>query len=128
MINNYDYIIGILGSIVGYMFGKFDGFIYALITLCTIDYISGILAAGVKHELSSDIGFKGIAKKIMMFGLVGMAHVFDHELLGDTALLRDGVIFFYIANEGLSILENTVTIGLPVPDVLKEKLLGMKKS
>lgn len=119
-------IFSIVGAFLGYFLGDFDGFIHALLTVVIIDYVSGVLAAGVNHELSSSVGFRGIAKKIMMFTIVGLAHVIDFELLGHTAVLRDAVIFFYIANEGLSILENAVNIGIPIPESIRERLLGMK--
>ena len=124
--SDFDYLAAILGAITGYFFGGFDGFISALIVFAVLDYITGIFAAGVRHELSSSVGFRGIAKKITIFFLVGVAHIIDRELLGNTAFLRDAVLFFYLANEGLSILENAIDIGIPVPHVLKEKLLQFK--
>ena len=120
--SDFDYLAAILGAVTGYFFGGFDGFISALIAFAILDYITGIFAAGVRHELSSNVGFRGIAKKITIFFLVGVAHIIDRELLGNTAFLRDAVLFFYLANEGLSILENAIEIGIPVPQVLKEKL------
>ena len=121
-----DYLAAAIGACMGYFFGGLDGFITALIAFTILDYITGMFAAGVRHELSSSVGFKGIAKKITIFFLVGVAHIIDHELLGNTAFLRDAVLFFYLANEGLSILENAIEIGIPVPNVLKEKLLQFK--
>lgn len=120
-------IFPFLGALAGYFFGDFDGFIHALITLVILDYITGILAAIIKHELSSQTGFKGIARKITIFLIVGLAHVVDKELLGGTALLRDAAIFFYLANEGLSILENAIKIGIPIPDIMKEKFLSFRE-
>ena len=121
-----DTFIAGVGAVFGWFFGGFDGFIFALIAFCSMDYVTGVMAAGVKHQLSSAVGFKGIARKITIFVLVGIAHVIDRELLGHTALLRDAVIFFYLANEGLSILENAIVIGIPVPKILKDKLLQLK--
>ena len=115
-----------IGALIGWFIGDFDGFIFALIAFCFMDYITGVLAAGVQRELSSAIGFKGIAKKITIFVLVGIAHVTDKELHGHSAFLRDAVIFFYLANEGLSILENAIIIGIPIPEILKNKLLQIK--
>ena len=123
-----DIIFATIGASISYFFGGFDGFLHALIAFTILDYITGIFAAGVKHKLSSGIGFKGIAKKVTIFVLVGVAHIIDHELLGDTKLLRDAVLFFYLANEGLSIMENAITIGIPVPEVLKSKLLEFRDS
>lgn len=118
-----DFMASAIGASFGYFFGGFDGFMNALVAFVILDYISGIMAAIIRHELSSNVGFKGIARKITIFIIVGVAHVADRELLGGTALLRDAVLFFYLANEGLSILENAIEIGIPVPEVVKEKLL-----
>ena len=121
-----DIIFSAIGASLGYFFGGFDGFIHALIAFSILDYLTGILAAGVKHTLSSKVGFNGIARKLTIFIVVGVAHVIDRELLGGTALLRDAVLFFYLANEGLSILENAIEIGIPIPEIIKEKLLMFK--
>ena len=121
-----------IGVFIGWFFGEIDGFIYVLLACCFMDQITGLFAAGVKHELSSNVGFNGIARKITIFVLVGFANIIDEELLGhtalfnDTALIRNSVIFFYITNEGISILENAVVIGIPVPDFLTDKLLEFR--
>ena len=117
-----DWIVGFLGAVCGWFFGEFDGFLRALIVFTIVDYASGVIAAYVQKELSSAVGFKGILKKIMLFALVGIVNVLDREFLGNSDALRTAVVCFYLANEGISILENAVKIGLPVPDVLKEKL------
>ncbi|MBR1602167.1 MAG: phage holin family protein [Synergistaceae bacterium] len=117
-----DWIVGLLGAALGWFFGEFDGFLRALIVFTIVDYISGVIAAYVQKELSSAVGFKGILKKIMLFALVGVVNVLDREFLGNSDALRTAVVCFYLANEGVSILENAVKIGLPVPDILKEKL------
>ena len=121
-----DVIFGFLGVLFAWFFGSWDGIIKMLLAMCVIDYFTGVICAYLKHNLSSAVGFRGIAKKVTMFILVGIAHVIDRELLGQTALLRDAVIFFYLANEGLSILENAIIIGIPVPDALKSKLLQLQ--
>lgn len=123
----FDCLAAAIGASFGYFFGGVDGFIHALIAFTILDYITGLFAAGVQHRLSSNIGFKGIAKKVTIFVLVGVAHIIDHELLGDTKFLRDAVLFFYLANEGLSIMENAINIGIPVPEVMKEKLLQFRE-
>ena len=100
-----------------------DGFLYALIAFVAVDYITGVLRAIVEKQLSSRIGAHGIAKKVAIFLVVGIGHLIDFYLLGsDGAPLRTAVIFFYIANEGVSLLENATAIGLPVPDKLKDVL------
>ena len=127
--NEYiDYIAAGIGAGVGYFWGGFDGFIHALIVFTILDYITGIFAAGIRHELSSAKGFEGIKRKVTIFILVGVANIVERELLGGSKeLLRDGVACFYLANEGLSILENAIEIGIPIPDFLKEKLLEFHK-
>lgn len=102
--------------------GGFDGFLYALVVFVVMDYFTGILAAGVKNELSGEGVFKEIAKKVCIFVLVGVANIVDTQVLHDGAVIRTAVIFFYLANEGLTILENCAIIGLPVPDQLKAAL------
>ena len=122
----FDIFCAFIGGLFAWFFGSWDGLIKMLIALCFIDYSTGFISAYIQKKLSSAIGFRGIARKITMFALVGIAHVIDRELLGQTALLRDAVIFFYLANEGLSVLENAVVIGIPIPDALKSKLLQLQ--
>ena len=121
-----DWFCAAIGACVGYLFGGVDGLIHALLTLTILDYITGIAAAWVKKELSSNTGFTGIARKIGIFALVGVAHIVDKELLGDTRALRDAVLFFYLANEALSILENAHKLKIPLPDVLVKHLLQIR--
>ena len=120
---SFDGFCSVVGMITSYFFGGLDGLMHALFVLIAIDYVTGVFAAGIKRELSSSIGYKGIKRKVTILLLVGMAHVIDRELLGNTVLIRDGVICFYLANEGLSILENAIVIGVPAPEKLKELLL-----
>jgi toxin secretion/phage lysis holin len=114
--------IAALGGLLGWFIGGIDGFLYALIAFVVVDYLTGVLRAVVEKQLSSRIGAKGIAKKVAIFLVVGIAHLADVYLLGDGAVLRTAVIFFYIANEGVSLLENASAIGLPVPPRLKDVL------
>ena len=116
------YIMGIIGGFVGWFFGGFDLAIILLIVFIVIDYISGVASAYVNKTLSSSVGFKGIVKKIMIFLLVGMGHILDITVLGEGEMIRTAVIFFYVANEGLSILENCASLSLPIPEVLKKAL------
>ncbi|MGF3065771.1 phage holin family protein [Facklamia sp. P12950] len=117
-----------LGGYIGFYLGNVDAFIYTLLAFIIADYITGILRAGVEKKLSSSIGFKGIAKKIMIFIVVGIANLCDVNLLkGDGTIIRTAIIFFYIANEGLSILENSIAIGLPVPKKLQDMLKQLKE-
>ena len=112
-----------LGALLGWYLGGLDGFLYALIAFVVVDYITGVLRAIVEKKLSSRIGAHGIAKKVAIFLVVGIGHLIDTYLIGGMgAPLRTAVIFFYIANEGVSLLENATAIGLPVPDKLKDVL------
>lgn len=109
----------IFGSLIGFFLGDLDIFIYSLTAFVICDYISGIIRAGFERKLSSKIGFKGILKKIMIFIIVGIANICDKNLIKNQAMIRSSIIFFYIANEGLSILENALAMDLPIPKKLK---------
>lgn len=116
-------VIAAVGGVLGWYMGGMDGFLYALIAFSVVDYITGVLRAIVEKKLSSRIGAHGITKKVALFLVVGIGHLIDSYLLNGTgAPLRTAVIFFYIANEGISLLENAAAIGLPVPEKLKDVL------
>lgn len=110
------------GALLGTFLGGVDALIYTLLAFVVFDYITGVIAAAIEKALSSEVGWKGIAKKIFIFILVGLAHLLDTYVLGGTAVLRTACIFFYIANEGLSIIENASRLGLPIPAKLKDAL------
>jgi len=118
----------VAGGFVGWFLGGFDGFLYALITFVVIDYITGVLCAIIDKNLCSNIGAKGIFKKVLIFVLVGVGHIIDSNVIGaatsntEATILRTAVIFFYISNEGISILENAAHMGLPIPDKLRTVL------
>ena len=116
-----------LGGFIGWFLGGNDGFIYALLAFVVIDYITGIMCAIADKELSSEVGFKGICKKVLIFALVGIGNLLDIYILGQAGILRNVVIFFYLSNEGVSILENASHLGLPVPEKLKEILKQLHK-
>ena len=124
---NYKLIISSIGGILGVFLGGMDGLIYALLAFLVIDYVTGIMCAIDKKELSSSVGFKGIARKIIIFSLVGVANILDVYILGHVGVLRAAVIFFYLSNEGISILENTSKLGLPVPEKLQNILQQLNK-
>ena len=111
------------GLILSWFIGPLDNIMKLLIAFSVIDYVSGTIAGAITHTLSSNIGFKGIFKKVLIFVLAGIAHLLDSLMLGNTALMRDAVCFFYLSNEGISILENSILCGIPVPDKLKNMLL-----
>jgi toxin secretion/phage lysis holin len=125
-------VLTVAGGFVGWFLGGFDGFLYALITFVVIDYITGVLCAIIDKNLCSKIGARGIFKKVLIFVLVGVGHVLDTNVLGvigntDANVLRTAVIFFYLSNEGISILENATHIGLPIPEKLKDVLKQLHK-
>ena len=111
-----------IGGGLGWFFGEMDGFFYALIAFVVIDYPTGVMCAIIDKTLSSNVGFKGIFRKVLIFVMVGIGHVIDTQLIGSGDALRTAVIFFYISNEGVSLLENAGHIGLPIPEKLKEVL------
>ena len=111
-----------IGGWLGYFLGGFDGFLYALVAFVVLDYITGIMCAVLDKNLSSEIGFRGIFKKVLIFSLVGIGHIIDQSVIGDGSVIRTAVIFFYLSNEGVSVLENAAYIGLPVPQKLKDVL------
>lgn len=116
-----------LGGALGAVLGGMDGFLIALIIFVVIDYITGVLVAIERHRLSSEVGFKGIAKKIAIFCIVALATVIDAHVIKDGSVIRMSVIFFYLSNEGISILENVSMLGLPVPRKLKNVLEQLKE-
>ena len=111
-----------LGAWLGFVLGGLDGLLTALIVLMIIDYVTGIMCAIVDRKLSSAIGFKGIFKKVFIMMLVAVANIIDVHVVGNGSALRGATVCFYLSNEGLSILENAVHLGLPVPERLKEIL------
>ena len=111
-----------VGGFLGWFLGGVDGFLYALIAFTVIDYITGVMCAITDKKLSSSVGFKGICRKVLIFTLVGIGNIVDVYVLGQGGVLRTAVIFFYLSNEGVSILENSAHLGLPIPEKLKEVL------
>lgn len=111
-----------IGGFIGWLLGGFDGFLYALIAFAVIDYITGVMCAISDKKLSSEVGFKGICRKVLIFVLVGIGNLVDVYVLGEAGVLRTAVIFFYLSNEGVSLLENSAHLGLPIPQKLKSVL------
>lgn len=111
-----------VGGWLGYFLGGCDGLLYALIAFVAIDYITGVMCAISDKTLSSEVGFKGICRKVLIFLLVGIGHIVDAQVIGDGGVMRTAVIFFYLSNEGISLIENAAHLGLPVPDKLKAVL------
>ena len=111
-----------VGGWLGWFLGGCDGLLYALIAFVVIDYITGVMCAVADKNLSSEVGFKGICRKVLIFLLVGVGHIIDTQVIGTGSVLRTAVIFFYISNEGVSLVENAAHLGLPVPAKLKAVL------
>ena len=115
------------GGFFGWFVGGMDGLLYALIAFVVVDYITGLMAAGLEKKLSSGVGFRGIFKKVVIFCLVAVGNIIDTHVIGNGSVLRTAVIFFYLSNEGISILENAGRIGLPIPEKLKNVLEQLKE-
>lgn len=120
--NSIQVAFAAVGGWLGWFLGGADGLVYALIAFVVIDYITGVMCAVVDKKLSSAVGFKGIFKKVLIFILVGVANILDVYVIGDGSVLRTAAIFFYLSNEGVSLLENAAHLGLPVPAAIKNVL------
>ena len=120
--NMIQFAFAAIGGWLGYFLGGCDGLLYALIAFVVIDYITGVMCAINDKTLSSEVGFRGICRKVLIFLLVGIANILDIHVIGTGSVLRTAVIFFYISNEGVSLLENASHLGLPVPQKIKAVL------
>ena len=110
------------GGWLGYFLGGYDGLLYALIIFIIADYFTGVMCAISNQRLSSSVGFRGICRKVLILTLVGIANIIDIQVIGTGAVLRTAVIFFYLSNEGISLLENSSQLGVPIPEKLKAVL------
>lgn len=119
-------IAAVVSGTCGFLWGQFDGLLYALIAFMALDYLSGVIVAIAQKELSSEVGFRGITKKVLIMVLVAVGHILDTHVLGREAVCRSAVIGFYLANEGISILENAARLGLPLPKKLTAVLKQLK--
>ncbi len=117
--NTIQFIFTAVGGWLGWFLGGCDGLLYALLVFVALDYTTGIMCAVADHSLSSAVGFKGICRKVLIFALVGIGHVLDTQVIGTGSILRTAVVFFYLSNEGISLVENAAHLGLPVPEKLK---------
>ena len=120
--NTIQLIFSAVGGWLGYFLGGCDGLLYTLLAFVVLDYVTGIMCAVADHKLSSAVGFRGIFRKILIFALVGVGHLLDVQVLGAVGVLRTAVIFFYLSNEGVSLIENAAHLGLPIPAKLKAVL------
>ncbi len=120
--NTIQFAFAAIGGWLGYFLGGCDGLLYALIAFVVADYITGVMCAIADKTPSSEVGFKGICRKVLIFLLVGIANILDVQVIGTGSVLRTAIIFFYISNEGVSLLENAGHLGLPYPEKLKSVL------
>ncbi len=127
ILNTMQLIFTALGGYIGWFLGGVDGFMYALITFVVIDYVTGLMVAVLERKLSSEVGFRGIFKKVLIFVMVGIGNIIDVHLIKNGSAIRTAVIFFYVSNEGISIIENAAKIGLPIPQKLKDILEQLNK-
>lgn len=127
-LNNFKAILALSGGVLGWLFGGFDSLIYALIAFVVLDYVTGVLLAIHEKKISSEIGFQGISKKVMIFILVAVGHVIDQYIIGTGSSLRTMLIMFYLSNEGISILENAGAMGIPLPQKLKDVIQQFSKN
>ena len=120
--NTIQLVFTAVGGWLGYFLGGCDGLVYTLLAFVVLDYVTGIMCAIVDKRLSSQIGFKGLFKKVLIFALIGVGHLLDVQVLGAVGVLRTAIIFFYLSNEGVSLIENAAHLGLPIPAKLKAVL------
>ena len=120
--NMVQMVFAAVGGWLGYFLGGNDGLLIALVPFVAVDYLTGVMCAVSDKVLSSNVGFKGICRKVLIFLLVGIANILDIHVIGTGSVLRTAVIFFYISNEGVSLLENAAHLGLPVPGKIKAVL------
>lgn len=120
-------ILTTVGGFFGWFLGGMNGFIYALLAFVIVDYITGVAAAFIEKRVSSSVGYKGIIRKVMIFVLVGIGNIIDTEVIQNGSAVRTAIAFFYLSNEGISILENASVIGLPIPKKLRSVLEQLKE-
>ena len=120
--NTMQMVFAAVGGWLGYFLGGCDGLLIALVVFAVVDYITGVMCAINDKKLSSEVGFRGICRKVLIFFLVGVANILDVQVIGTGSVLRTAIIFFYLSNEGVSLVENAAHLGLPVPQKLKDVL------
>ena len=126
ILNYFKIIIAALGTGITWLFGTWDTALIVLVCFMALDYLTGVLRAIVNKEVSSDTGLKGIARKTVILTVLIVAVLLDRLLNTGTWVFRTLICYFYIANEGISLLENCAGLGLPIPDKLKDALVQLK--
>lgn len=127
MNKDIQFISALCGAVVGFLFGKLDGLLIALLTVIVLDYITGLICAKINKTLSSSVGFKGLAKKGFILTIVVIANIIDAQVIKSGSAFRSAVICFYLANESISILENAGNMGVPLPKKLKDILIQLRE-
>ena len=122
----FNVLTAALGAALGFLFGEVTGLFWALLAFMALDYVTGVVIAVINKKLSSEVGFKGLAKKFLILVFVAVGHILDAYVLGDAAVAMTAVMLFYIANEGVSLIENAALLGLPVPQKIKDILEQIK--
>ena len=120
-------VSGAVGAVIGFLYGEITWLFIAIIALMALDYITGILCGIAAKALSSETGFRGLVKKLMILVIIAVGHLVDNYIIGAGSALMTAVILFFAANEGISILENAAKLGLPIPQKLKEILDQLKE-
>ena len=123
----FDMVAAAIGAAVGFLFGEVTGLFWALLAFMVLDYVTGIINAVISRTLSSEVGFAGLAKKFVILIFVAVGHIIDTYILGGTPAIMSAVMLFYLANEGISIIENAAKLGLPVPKKLVEIMEQLKE-
>nr|WP_216367670.1 phage holin family protein [Geobacillus sp. DSP4a] len=118
--------VSLFGSFLSLFVGSVDSFVVILLALVIVDYLTGIAASAVEGKLSSQVGFRGIIRKLLIFVLVAASHLVDLAIGWNMHVIRDAIIFFYIANEFISIVENAGRAGVPIPSVLRKAIELLK--
>ena len=118
---------GAIGAVIGFLYGEITGLFIAIIALMVLDYVTGILCGIAAKALSSETGFRGLVKKLMVLVIIAVGHLIDTYIIGTGSALMTAVILFFAANEGISILENAAKLGLPIPKKLRDILEQLRK-
>lgn len=113
-------VVAVGGSLLTYLFGGWSALLSVLVSFVVVDYITGVLAAALEGKLNSETGIKGIVKKILIFTFVAIGNLLDIAIGSGGSICKNAVIYFFLSNELLSIVENAGRIGLPIPEVLRK--------
>ena len=123
----FQFIVAFGGAAASFLFGGWSALLSILLAFVVIDYVTGFIAAALDGKLNSEVGWRGIAKKVAIFLVVAVAHQVDMALGGQNHIFRDAAIFFYLANELLSFTENAGRIGIPIPERLLNAIEVLKQ-